>query len=58
MAKTAQDIIEQRRKRIAEYDMMRGKLLSIIEAADTMDADRIAAINTIYQIDVEGVPLP
>jgi hypothetical protein len=37
---------------------MRQALLEIVEAADTTNADRIAAINTIYKMDAEGVPLP
>lgn len=58
MAKTAKEQIEEIRLRKAEYSRMRAKLMEIMEAADTEKADIIAAINTIYKIDMEGVPLP
>ena len=58
MAKTAKEQIEEIRLRKAEYSRMRAKLMEIVEAADTEKADIIAAINTIYKIDMEGVPLP
>ncbi len=58
MAKTSKEIIAAKRKRIDEYKQMRQALIEIVEASDTSDADRIAAINTIYKIDAEGVPMP
>lgn len=58
MAKTSKEQIEEIRKRKNEYSMMRAALLEIVEASDTENADKIAAINTIYKIDAEGVPLP
>jgi len=58
MAKTSKEIIAAKRKRVDEYKQMRQALIEIVEASDTSDADRIAAINTIYKIDAEGVPMP
>ena len=58
MAKTGKEIIAEKRARENEYILMRQALFDIVEAADTTNADRIAAINTIYKIDSEGVPLP
>lgn len=56
--KTSKEIIAEKRQREDEYKRMRQALLEIVEAADTTNTDKIAAINTIYKIDVEGVPLP
>lgn len=58
MAKSSKEIIAAKRKRVDEYKQMRQALIEIVEASDTSDADRIAAINTIYKIDAEGVPMP
>lgn len=58
MAKTSKERIAEKRAREDEYKRMRQALLEIVEAADTTNADRIAAINTIYKMDAEGVPLP
>ena len=58
MAKTSKERIAEKRTREYEYEWMRQALLEIVEATDTTNADKIAAINTIYKIDVEGVPLP
>lgn len=58
MAKTSKERIAEKRAKEDEYKRMRQALLEIVEAADTTNADRIAAINTIYKMDAEGVPLP
>lgn len=58
MAKTSKQMIEEKRQREKEYIQMRNILIKIVEAADTSNADRIAAINTIHKLDLEGVPMP
>lgn len=58
MAKTSKEIVAEKRQREDEYKRMRQALLDIVEASDTNNTDRIAAINTIYKIDTEGIPLP
>ena len=58
MAKTSKERIAEKRAREDEYKRMRQALIEIVEATDTTNADRIAAINTIYKMDAEGVPLP
>ena len=58
MAKTSKERVAEMQTRRAEYKMMRQTLLEIVMAADTTNTDRIAAINAIYKIDAEGVPLP
>lgn len=58
MAKTSIERIAEKRARADEYKRMRQALLDIVEDAETTNADKIAAINTIYKIDAEGVPMP
>ena len=58
MAISAKQRIEARNKQENEYKIMRERLLEIATASETIDADRIAAINTIYMLDKDGVPLP
>lgn len=55
MAKTGKEQVEEIRQRKNEYTRMRAALIEIVEAADTTNADRIAAINTVIRID-EGIP--
>lgn len=58
MAITSKQYIVAAKKRKDEYMLMRDALMKIAFASETSDTDRIAAINTIFQIDTEGVPLP
>lgn len=58
MAITSKQKIEARRKQENEYRIMREKLLEIATASDTSNADRIAAINTIYMLDSNTLPAP
>lgn len=58
MAKTSKEMIAEKRAREDEYKKMRQALLDIVAAAETTNADRIAAINTICKMDAEGVPMP
>lgn len=58
MAISSKQYIEASNKRKDEYRMMREYLLEIALASDTSAGDRIAAINTIYKIDADGIPAP
>lgn len=58
MAKTAKERVKDAKNREDEYRTMRKLLMDIVEAKDTTNKDRINAINTIYMIDTEGVPIP
>lgn len=58
MATTGKQLAERRKQRESEYAAMRDALLKIATAEETKDSDRIAAINTIYKFDTEGMPEP
>jgi hypothetical protein len=58
MATTSKERVEAVRKRKDEYRHMRDALIRIALAYETSDADRIAAINTIYKIDSSDIPYP
>lgn len=58
MAKTSKDYIAERQQRESEYSIMRQFLLNVVTASHASYSDRIAAINTIYKIDTEGIPYP
>lgn len=58
MAISSKQYIEASNKRKEEYKKMREYLLNIALSSDTSAGDRIAAINTIYKIDADGIPLP
>ncbi len=56
MAITSKEKAVANLNRKEEYRQMREALIKIALASDTANADRIAAVKTIYQIDAEGVP--
>ena len=58
MAKTSKEQIEEKRIREKEYFQMRAILLDIINSENTNNSDKISAINTIFKMDKEGIPLP
>ena len=58
MAKTSKEYIEERRQRIEEYRKMRVTLLAVLDDPEASNGDRIGAINAIYRLDREGIPMP
>ena len=58
MAKSSKEIIAEKRQRKEEYKKMRQTLIDIIESEKTTNAEKIAAIDVIYKIDAEGIPMP
>lgn len=58
MAKTGKEKAKEGEVRKEQYRLMRQSLIDIVEAEDSTNTEKINAINTIYMIDTEGVPLP
>jgi hypothetical protein len=58
MAKSSKEIIAEKRQRKEEYKKMRQTLIDIIESEKTTNAEKIAAIDVIFKIDAEGIPMP
>lgn len=56
--KSSAECIEERRQRIAEYEKMRACLLAVVDDDKAPYADKVGAINAIYRIDKDGVPMP
>lgn len=58
MAKTGKEHAEEIRQRRAEYNRMRNIMLAIIDDDKAEHRDKIGAMNAIYRLDKEGVPMP
>ena len=58
MAKTSEEQVQEVRERKAEYEKIRSELIRIVNDPKAKYTDKVGAINAIYRLDVEGIPMP
>ena len=58
MAKTGAQYIAESKERKAEYAKIREYLLSVINNEKASTGNKLFAINELYRLDKDGIPMP